>query len=353
MLAAPALQLRAAEARQHTRGAQEPLECRYERRRHHQRPLSERGRHILVLRMHGDGEARRQRPRGRRPDGRRGRRHTPERRRQRLDERVGDVDRGRLVVPVLDFGLGQRGRTRWAPEDGLLAAIDEPVRDAAPEGAHLLRRVGGVHRQVRMLPVAEHAEAPELLALDGDEALRVGAAARAHLALRHRLLLGTSELLLDVQLDREAVAVPARHVRREAPRHRAVLHDDVLQHLVERRAEVDVAVGVGRPVVQDEARFPGIGRQQTLVDARLRPASHRLRLPLGEVRLHREVGARQVERRLVVHGAGRSSVTTSASAGFQREARGAKAASVRSTAAARDSPTGFGNTIGRLAPASR
>src|SRR2546426_548203 len=149
------------------------------------------------------------------------------------------------------------------------------------------------------------------------------------------------------------VAVPARHVRREAPRHRAVLHDDVLQHLVERRAEVDVAVGVGRPVVQDEARFPGIDRQQTLVDTRLRPASHRLRLPLGEVRLHREVGARQVERRLVVHGAGRSSVTTSASARFQREARGAKAASVRSTAAARDSPTGFGNTIGRLAPASR
>src|SRR5207247_5260312 len=119
----------------------------------------------------------------------------------------GHVDRGRFVVPVLDLGLGQRGRARWAPEDGLLAAVDEPLGDRAPERAHLLRRVGGVHRQVGMLPVAEHAEAAELLALDGDEAVGVGAAARPHLGLGEGLLLRAPELLLDVQLDREAVAV--------------------------------------------------------------------------------------------------------------------------------------------------
>jgi hypothetical protein len=200
-----------------------------------------------------------------------------------------------------------------------------------------------------MRPVAEDAEATELGALDVDELLGVLPAARADLDLRQRLLLRAAEVLLDVQLDREPVAVPARHVRRESAGHRAVLHDDVLQHLVERGAEVDVAVRVGRTVVQHEARLSGVLLEQPLVHALRRPALDHRGLALREVRLHRELGARQVERRLVVHRGRRHA--TSATAGFQRDARGANASSARSTAAARLSPTGFGNTIVSAAPA--
>ena len=48
----------------------------------------------------------------------------------------------------------------------------------------------------------------------------------------------------------QAVAVPARHVRRVEAQHVAGLDDEVLEDLVERRADVDLAVGVRRPVVQ-------------------------------------------------------------------------------------------------------
>ena len=53
-------------------------------------------------------------------------------------------------------------------------------------------------------------------------------------------------------LDRQAVAVPARHIGRILAEHLLRAVDDVLQDLVQRGAEMDVAVGVGRAVVQDE-----------------------------------------------------------------------------------------------------
>ena len=57
---------------------------------------------------------------------------------------------------------------------------------------------------------------------------------------------------IDLQFDRQAVAVVADDVRRIESGHRARLHDDVFQNLVERGAEVDVTIGVGRPVVKHE-----------------------------------------------------------------------------------------------------
>src|SRR5207237_10005858 len=125
-----------------------------------------------------------------------------------------------------------------------------------------------------------------------------------------------------------------------------------------RGAEVDVTVRVRRPVVQDEARLAGVLRDELLVHLLRAPPPHELGLPLRQVRLHRELGARQIERRLPVH---RGAVhATSGPAGFQRRRAasaqcgwGANASSARSTAAARDSPTGFGKTMGSAAPASR
>jgi hypothetical protein len=63
--------------------------------------------------------------------------------------------------------------------------------------------------------------------------------------------------LLDLVLDRQAVAVPARHVGRVEAGQRLGTDDDVLEDLVHRVADVDVAIGVRRAVVQHEARPPG------------------------------------------------------------------------------------------------
>jgi hypothetical protein len=106
--------------------------------------------------------------------------------------------------------------------------------------------------------------------------------------------------LLDLHLDRHAVAIPARHVRRVEARQRAALDDDVLQDLVDRVTDVDRRVRVRRPVVQDEARPSGGGLADRAVDVALLPLAHPAGLALGEIAAHRERRVRQVERGLPV-----------------------------------------------------
>src|SRR3546814_15448597 len=74
---------------------------------------------------------------------------------------------------------------------------------------------------------------------------------------------------------------------------RTAADDDVLQHLVHRMAHVDVAFGVGRAVVEDEAPAILPLFAQQLIDADLLPAIENARFLGGEARLHRKVGLRQ------------------------------------------------------------
>ena len=178
--------------------------------------------------------------------------------------RAGDAERtGNLtytvwrgLVFVLDLGLGERGLAVHAPVHGLEALVDDARADEAPELAGDHRLIGGLHGHVRVLPVADDAEPLELLALDVDVLLRVLAAA-ANLLERvhgppHVHIRGVeAELLVHLVLDGQAVAVPARHVDGVVSEHGARLDHEVLEDLVERRPHVDVAVGVGRPVVED------------------------------------------------------------------------------------------------------
>ncbi len=175
-----------------------------------------------------------------------------------------------------------------------------PVAHDLPEGADLLRLVLRIHRQVGALPVAEHAEALEVGALQRDllgGELAAGGAERRRIEFVPR----TTVLLLDRELDRQAMAVPARHVGRVVAIEAARLDDDVLEDLVDRMADVDRAIGIRRPVVQHEAR-PAAG---DVAAARHRcPRScqrcEHLRLALREIGLHREVGPRKIDRLLVV-----------------------------------------------------
>ena len=90
------------------------------------------------------------------------------------------------------------------------------------------------------------------------------AAFATHLVDRHRVLVlgGLALFLLDLPLDRQAVAVPAGDVVGVLAEHLLRAVDDVLQDLVERGADVQMAVGVGRPVVQDELLTARGGRPQ-------------------------------------------------------------------------------------------
>jgi hypothetical protein len=96
-------------------------------------------------------------------------------------------------------------------------------------------------------------------------------------------------------LDRQAVAVPARDVRRAEPAHGLVAQDGVLQELVEGGADVDVAVGEGRTVVQDEGRLAGGAGLDLAVEALALPVGDPDGFALGQTGPHREIGDGKVE----------------------------------------------------------
>ena len=188
--------------------------------------------------------------------------------------------------------------------DGLVALVEMSVSDDLREGAELLRLVARRERQVRIVPVAMDAETLEVDTLHLDLREREIPARLAE-GTRVERLGRAPHGLLDLVLDRQAVAIPARQVRRIVTVEGARLDDDVLQHLVDRVADVDRAVRVRRAVVQDEHRpAPRDLAQLSIGVLRDPPLEHR-GLAARQVGLHREVRRRQVDGRFVVgHGRG-------------------------------------------------
>ncbi|KAG0771844.1 hypothetical protein G6F22_016155 [Rhizopus arrhizus] len=217
----------------------------------------------------------------------------------RFGKREGDVH-GRVdAVGVFHFGFGQGRTTVETPVHGLQAAEHVTLVQDAAQRADFVGFIAEVHRHVRTVPAAQHAQALEVHALD--VALFFGELS-ALLPEFNRVELGAdlAPLLLDRDLDRQAVAVPARHVGCIEAGQVARLDDDVLQDLVDRMAEVDAAVGVRRAVVQHEQRAAGGVVAQLLVEPLRFPLRQNARLALGQVAAHREFGGWQVQGGLVV-----------------------------------------------------
>jgi hypothetical protein len=256
---------------------------------------------VVEVRVERDRQVRRNRPRRRGPDQHR---HVPplelrEPRRELVRalrrQRELHINRRRGVLLVFDFRLGKRGPAVDAPMDGLLALVDEALVDEFPQGARDRGLIAEVHRQVGMFPVAEDRQTLELGRHDADEPLGVGAAGAAEIGHGHVALL-RPKLAVDLQLDRQAVAVVARHIRRVEAGHRSRLDDEVLENLVQRGAEVDLPVRVRRTVVEHQLRRPGARRTNLPVEVHRRPPRQRLGLAGREVRLHRKPRAGQVQR---------------------------------------------------------
>ena len=149
----------------------------------------------------------------------------------------------------------------------------------------------GRHRQVRMLPVAEHAEALELLALDAEVLLGVGAAAAADLELRHaRAPCRRGRAGPDARSACRGSPSPARTASGGRPS--AVdLTIDVLDDLVERRCRGGrCRWRTAARRAAGSARSPALRAAAALVEALRLPARQDLRLARRQIAAHREVG---------------------------------------------------------------
>lgn len=207
-----------------------------------------------------------------------------------IRHREADVDGRRLLVGVLDLGLGQRRTTVEAPVDRLQALEHEVLLDHFREGADFVRLVGEIHGLVGVVPLAEHAQADEVGLLPFDLLGCVFAAQFAGLVRRKILAVGG----LDLVLDGQAVAIPARHIGRVVARQGLGADNDVLENLVDRVTDVNAAVGVRRAIVQDELRTVAANGPQLLVQTDVVPELEGFRLALGQAGFHWEGGFRKV-----------------------------------------------------------
>ena len=212
-----------------------------------------------------------------------------------VDARVLDV-----LVALGDLVAGQRGPAAHAVRDDPVALEQQVALPQLGERPPHRLDVGRVERPVRLVEVDPEAD-PLRQRLPVLEELEDGLAALGvelgdPVALDVVLVL-EAELLLDRDLDRQAMAVPAALAVDVVAAHRLEAGEDVLEHAREHVVGARQAVGGRRPLVEDP-RLGALAAAHRLVeDVAVAPALEHLLLERGEV-LARVYGA-------VGHGDGR------------------------------------------------
>ena len=207
-------------------------------------------------------------------------------------------DRVALIILVLDLRFGQRGALNHGPHHRLGAAV-KLVRHGELQKLAGNARLGMKrHRRVRVVEIAFDAEPLELVRLHLDPVRGELPAFLAEFVDRHLVLVLAvgPVLFLDLPLDRQPVAVPARHIIRVIAAHLERAGDDVLEDLVQRMPDMDVAVGVGRAVMQNIFLAAGRILPQLSIHTHVLPALDQQRLLFRQAGAHRKIRLRQIER---------------------------------------------------------
>ena len=249
--------------------------------------------HVVRAGIDHERRVRQQRPRHRRPG--------EERDALLAVDREADVERRvlDLVVSERDLVRGQRRPAARAVRDDLVALVQEALLpdllERPPDGLDVVvveREVGLVgvdperdplRQPLPLVDVLEHRVAALLVELGHAVALDV-------------VLVVEAELALDLELDRQAVAVPAALAVDLVAAHRLEAREDVLEDAAQHVVRDGRAVRRRRPLVEDELGAALAAAHRLVEDVALAPALEDLLLELGE-RLGR------VDRPVAGHGA--------------------------------------------------
>ena len=248
--------------------------------------------HIVDIRIVSQSLVHRDRPRRGRPDHRMG---ADQFRNRRFRDLKRHIDLRRDNILVLNLSLGQRGLLDGRPHHRLGPAIEVAAGGEFQQLLDNRRFAFGLHGQVRVVPIGHHAQPLQLAALCIDPVLGIGAAFGPEFEQRHLILveLLLAVLLLNLPLDRQAVAVPPRHIRRVLAQQVLRAADHVLDRVVQRVANVHVAVRIGRAIMVHEGFAAPAQIAQLFVQLLSLPPRGNNRLLLGEAGLHREISLRQ------------------------------------------------------------
>ena len=270
--------------------AQHPL---HQRLGQDQALLAEPGAHVGHVRIHRHRGVGHQRPGHRGPGEQR---HTGLVAQRELHEHRG-VDG--VLVAHRHLVARQRGAAARAVGHDLVALREQPLvedlLERPPDGLD----VGVVEREVGVVgvdPVADPLRQAVPLVDVAQHRLAALGVELGHAVALDVLLGLEAELLLDLQLDRQPVAVPAALALDVVPLHRLVARKDVLEDAREHVMRARAAVGGGRPLVEDERRRPLAATHRLGEHVALAPARQHLLFEGGE-RL------RGVHRAVASHGA--------------------------------------------------
>ena len=239
--------------------------------------------HVVDLFADGHGDVARQRPRRGRPD-------------QQVDagliaQRELDVDArifGAFLVALRQLMAGERRAAARAIGHHFVALVDQPAIPVLLEDPPQRLDVVVGQRPVRRRQIDPVAEAfGQLLPL-----VHVVVHALAALldegrdaVLLDGFLAGEAELLLDIELDRQAVGVPAALARDVVAAHGLVAREDILERPRQHMVDAGPAVRGRRPLVEDVAR-PGRGLPLRLAEhVGLFPETEHVLLHRGQVNL--------------------------------------------------------------------
>ncbi len=211
-----------------------------------------------------------------------------------IDAFEGHIDGWRGFVVILNFRLSQRRTAVHAPVHRLGAFVQMAVTDDFTQRTNDVGFGFEVHGQVRMRPVAQHAQTDKVFTLTVNLGGSVFAAFRAEFSCGE-LLAWLTELLLYFQLNWQTVTVPAWNVRRVKAHEAFGLHDNVFQNLVYRVTNMNAAIRIRRAIMQNEGFFAFFGCTDDAVQVIIGPTRQHSRFTLGEVAAHREPCFRQIQ----------------------------------------------------------
>ena len=96
------------------------------------------------------------------------------------------------------------------------------------------------------------------------------------------------------------MGIPAGDIGCLVAGHVLIADNHVLQNLVQRGADMNITVGIGRAVVQNEAGLLRIVLHELMIGAYLIFSVQQCRLPLGKTGPHGEIRLRQMDRLVII-----------------------------------------------------
>ena len=99
----------------------------------------------------------------------------------------------------------------------------------------------------------------------------------------------------------QAVAIPAGHVNTVKAGHVFGFNDDILDNFIERCAQMNITVGVGRAIMQNVGGFPFGRFPDFLINVNFFPFLQHFRLTLCQIRLHRKIRLGKIQCLFVIH----------------------------------------------------